>query len=66
MILQQSLEKFRQGDSLSNTELDVLLKFHREMVQGLERLGTEFNLATYQLRHRLNTLEGFKRAREQH
>lgn len=56
-------DKYRNGDPLSDTELDVGIEHFRKMSQLLAATGPAFLLATGECYRVLNTLEGYKLAR---
>lgn len=59
-IKQEILDKIHIGDGLSNSELDLALKFYRELVESLECLGKEFKLAWREAFRILMDLESFQ------
>jgi hypothetical protein len=63
--LRDTIEKFRMGHTLNDTELQNLLSHYEELEQNLAVEGKEFGLARTEALRRYNTLDGFRQAREE-
>lgn len=60
-----ALNKFRNGDGLSDDELDDLLSLYSRLDEDLRWLGPEFRLAWSEVLRCKMSLESFKQARMQ-
>ena len=64
MTTKTMVQKFNDGDALSDDELDQLIYLYTSLEFGLKLLGTHFHLAWKEVMHNLERLNSFKEARQ--
>lgn len=61
-----AVQKCRNGDSISDDELNAGISVLKELIPALHAMGDCYYLAFADLNQRLYVLEGFKQSRKSH
>lgn len=65
MTTKTMVQKFNDGDALTDDELDQLIYLYTSLEFGLKLLGPRFHLAWKEVMHNLERLNSFKEARQE-
>ena len=65
-VTREMITKIRSGDSISDEELVLMIKFLRKLELMLEVMTEDYGLALRDVRMTIPRLESFKDARERH
>lgn len=61
--MKKLIEKFKNGDPISNKELIKLIDFYSDLKEKVKQLGKEYKLFRVDIIHNLNRLNDYKVAR---
>jgi len=61
--IKNTIEKFENGDSLSDTELKDLIVFYSDLEEKLKLLGPKYHLFFLDVFYKVDTFKSFERSR---
>ena len=64
-LIETLIEKERMGDSITDSELNLLIDFYAKTLGCLEKLGPHFHHGRVDIDQRVSRLRGYRRARQE-